>query len=549
LPAPDARRDLLLLALAALIPRLIAFGSLGVDHFDEGGYAMTAAAIASGDAPRGFYPLLHYLSPPVYFGTGAVLMALLGTSSATVLFGLSAAAGTATVLAVYLVGRRWLGRAAAGAAALAIALSDYHILYSRAGLTDALFLALLILALGAFARAEDRQSRSGAVLAGVLTGLAWNTKYHGWLAGAIAAAALIPAFVAATARGRRDLILRLVIAAAVAVVLYVPWVLYVDGRPGGYSRLTAEHARFLKPASLVQNALAQLRAQWYLEGWTARLAPLALAAWLALTDVRARRVDTVVWAITLTVMTVLVGATAMLGILGAWGVVLLLKRHGLRWTPHWFALAFFGTFTVLTPLYTPYPRLLLPWLAAAALLAGVTIERLLTVGPSGRFRLAAPIAVAVVGGIVMGLRGLRPAAVPWAPRDQLRAGAEEVRRLASVSEPIVVLGEPGVVYYLRQSGREAWHIDRPEEASRYVPAGSPFYLVGGIYSRRVRGSRSLEAWLTQRPEGVLAGTARVAGMSDVRLLEDFSALNARRFRRETRGDYDLRVYHIGRSAP
>jgi 4-amino-4-deoxy-L-arabinose transferase-like glycosyltransferase len=137
LPAPDARRDLLLLALAALIPRLIAFGSLGVDHFDEGGYAMTAAAIASGDAPRGFYPLLHYLSPPVYFGTGAVLMALLGTSSATVLFGLSAAAGTATVLAVYLVGRRWLGRAAAGAAALAIALSDYHILYSRAGLTDA----------------------------------------------------------------------------------------------------------------------------------------------------------------------------------------------------------------------------------------------------------------------------------------------------------------------------------------------------------------------------------------------------------------------------
>ena len=112
--APDAsvRWDVVLLALAAAVLRVIAFDRLGVDHFDEDGYAMTAAAIAAGEVPRGIYPLLHFPSPPLYFGTGAALMALFGTTSASVLLDLSAAGGVATVVAVYLVGRRWLGRAA-----------------------------------------------------------------------------------------------------------------------------------------------------------------------------------------------------------------------------------------------------------------------------------------------------------------------------------------------------------------------------------------------------------------------------------------------------
>lgn len=548
-PDPSFRWDVVLLALAAAVLRVIAFDRLGVDHFDEGGYAMTAAAIASGDVPRGIYPLLHWLSPPLFFGTGAALMALFGTTSASVLLGLSAAAGVATVVAVYLVGRRWFGRAAGGAAALAVALSDYHILYSRAGLTDALFVALFVMALAAFARAEDRQSRWTAALAGLLTGLAWNTKYHGWLAGVIAVAALLPAFAAAGTRERRALVLRLVIAGAIALALYVPWLLYVDGRPGGYGRVAAEHARFLKPASLVQNTLAQLRAQLYLEGWTARLAPLALVGWIAVVHAQARRAGTLAWAGALTILTLALGATSVLGVLAVGGAVILVRRHGWRWTPHWFALAFFGAFTLLTPLYTPYPRLLLPWLAAAALLAGVTIEWLVMTELPARLRIATPVAVALAAVILLGARGLRPAAVPWRPRDQLRLGAQEVNRIAGAPEPIVVLGEPAVVFYLRRLGREAWHVDRPDDVSRYVPSGTPFYLVGGVYSRRVRGGRSLAAWLEQHPEGVAAGTAHVADMSDVRLLDDFSPDGARRFRREARDDYDLRVYRVTRPVP
>jgi len=542
------RRDLVLLAAAALAFRVIVFGRLGIDHFDEGAYAMSAAAIAGAEGTRGLYPLQQLLSPPLYFGAVAGLMVLFGSTSAAIAFGLSIAAGVASVVAVYLAGRHWFGRAAGGAAALAVALSDYHILYSRAGLTDALFLALFVLALAAFAHAEDSRSRRMAALAGVLTGLAWNTKYHGWLAGVIAIGALVPAFLAGTARERRAMALRIGIAGAIAGALFLPWFLYVQSLEGGYSRVASQQARFLNPGLLIQHTLGQLRAQLYLEGWTARLAPLALAGWIAVVHPPARRTGALAWAVALTVLGLALGATTLLGLLAVLGAMILVRRHGRRWTLHWFGLAFFAVFTVLTPVYAPYPRLLLPWLAAAALLAGVAVEWLLLLEFPARGRIIAPAALVLAAGILIAGRDLRPAAVPWRAREQLRVAAQEVNRIAGASEAIVVLGEPGVVFYLRRLGRTAWHVDRPEEALRYVSPGTPYYLVGGIYSRRIRGPRSLAAWLEEHPEGVVAGTAHVADMSDVRLLEDFSPEGARRFRREARDDYDLRVYHVNRMA-
>jgi hypothetical protein len=545
---PDANgwRDAAILALVAAVLRSVAFGRLGVDHFDEGGYAMSAAALALGDGRAVMYPLQHWLSPPVFFGLGALLMKLFGTVSAAVLLALSAAAGAGTVAVVYLAGRRWFGRAAAGVAALAVALSDYHILYSRTGLTDVLFTGLLVLAVASYSLAEERERWPLAVLAGLATGLAWNTKYHGWLAAIIAAAAVLPGLVAVERRPWRGALVRLVIAAVVAAACYAPWALYVQAQEGGYAQLAAEHGRFLKPARAVQNTLAQLRAQLYLEGWTARLAPLAMVAWVALFRAAARRTDAVWWAAALSLISLAVGATTVLALLGFGGVVVLLIRHGRRWTPHWYPLSFLAVFTVLTPLYQPYPRLLLPWLVAIALLAGPGLEALLTADLPARVRRVAPLAVTLAAGLLLGLRGLRPAASPWQPRDGLRLAVLEADRIAVDRAPIVVIGEPAVVFYLRRLGREAWHVDRPADAARYARAGAPaYYLVGGIYSRRVRGPQSLAVWLTEHAEATEVGRAHPPVMSDVRLLDDFGPVAARRFRQEQRDDYDLAIYRVG----
>ena len=102
-----------------------------------------------------------------------------------------------------------------------------------------------------------------------------------------------------------------------------------------------------------------------------------------------------------------------------------------------------------------------------------------------------------------------------------------------------------MVFELRRLGRVARHIDLAADATRSMPQGSPFYLVGGIYSRRVGGPISLASWLQAHPEASLTGTASVPTVGDVRLLDDFSTDDAHAFRRSRlRNDYDLTVYHV-----
>lgn len=533
-------RDLAFLLIIAAALRFAAPRSFGLDHFDESAYAMTAAALAHGQWPGGIYPLQHYLSPPLFFGLSAALMRA-GGLQAQSLFWISAVAGVATVAIVYLAGRRWFGRAAAGAAALIVTLSDFHVLYSRAGLTDILFAALLVLAVWLFAEAEDRRSLPLAALAGMVTGLAWNTKYHGWLAAVVATAAVVPRLVARERPPWLPTVIRLAVASGVAAAMYVPWALYVEDQPGGYARLTLEHARFLRPLRAFQSAVMQVDYQRYLEGWLARLTPLAICAWIMWVEPRARRRDGVLIAAVLTLASFALGSTMAIGLLALCGVALLLGRHGLDWSRHWYAIALFAVFTVLTPLYRPYARLLLPWFMAAAFLAGVSAQAALTTSTRRRWR---PYAAALAGlfAVLIVARGLPEAASPWRDRTSLRTATEELAAIAPEPLPFVVLGEPGVVQYLRENGREAWVANRPRDTTRHVPAGGAYYLVGGIYSRRLGGEDSHKEWLAQHPEVTLVGHVRVADVSDVRLLDDFSPPGARRFRQDHTGEYDLNVY-------
>lgn len=533
---------MILIVLVAAVLRVVAVNGLGIDHWDEGAYAISARAVSIGDL-HGIFDRQYVLAPPMYFTTAGVLAAIFRTSSDAMMFAVSIVAGIACVLALYLAGTMWGGRVVGGVAALSLSLSDFHVLYSRAALTDALFLTLFVVALAAFTRAELQKSTWWAILGGVATGLAWNTKYHGWLAGVVAAGAVLPLVLTSNAGERKATAMRLITAAAVALLMFVPWLLVLERYFGGYAAVATQHARFLEPRDAIVNLVRHWRAQVYLEGWGTMLTPLALVGWVTLVDVRARRASSLAWVVALTALAFAIGGISVLGVLAVAGAVLLVRQHGRRWTPHWFALAFFAAFSALTPFYEPFPRLLLPWVASAMVLSGVALERIL-LQETTRRGLAVPLALAAAGMAILVIRGLPSTANPWQPRRHLAHAAYALDSLTSGPAPVVVVGETGIVFYLLERGRDAAAVNSPTEAPEHVRAGTPYYIVGGIYSRRIKGQASLASWLERNPGVRQVGTLPVRGMSDIRLLDDFAPPGARRYRRENRDDYDLRVYLV-----
>jgi len=138
----------MLLSLAAGF-RFWTYTRLGIDHYDEGGYAMSALAIYEWRADL-LYPLQHFLSPPLFFLLAGIGMYLLGAPTDLALMLTSSIAGTLTVGVVYMLARNNFGREAGIAAGILIALADYHISFSQAGLTDVTFCLFFLLALGDF---------------------------------------------------------------------------------------------------------------------------------------------------------------------------------------------------------------------------------------------------------------------------------------------------------------------------------------------------------------------------------------------------------------
>ena len=540
-----AVRDLVILCAIAAVVRGWAFGRLGLSHYDEGGYAMSAQALARGDFTA-LYPLQHFLSPPFYFGFSGVLARLFGLAAERALFLVSAGFGVLTVALVYAAARSWFGRAAGGAAALLVALSDFHIVLSRIGLTDVTFAAWFVMAVWLVSLAEQRRSIGLAALAGAAIGLAWNTKYHGWLVGVVAVAAVLPGLLRSPREEWRGTILRLAVAAGVAIALYLPWLLYVQSQEGGYARLAAEHRRFLQPARFHRASLMLMRQQLAMDGWPSRLAPVLAFLWCAWL-LRARGLTVLAWAAALLLAGLGLGETATLGIAALAAVVMLLREHGLfSRGSYWFALAFFAVFTVLSPLYRPYARLLLPWVLACALLASALLARLAARASSavdGRRGLLGPAAAGAVALAALLVRGVPGSAPTWAPTDGFARAAGPLDSITRGQLPVAVLGEPGMVAYLRARGRTAWALNNMPDLANYLQPGQEAWLVGGIYSRRSRGTNSMSAWLEAHAVG-LAAEVSVTRVNDVRLLDDFNPRQAREWWAAPRDDYALRIYRI-----
>jgi predicted membrane-bound mannosyltransferase len=205
-------RDRRLEAVLVILVILLGFGlrglrpsAMAVEHFDEGVYASN---LYSGHLDPPFaYPMRHLYAPP--FFPALLEWAQIVAGPGAVMW-VNVVLGSLTVLAVWWTTRCWFGRSAAIAAALLAATSEYHIAFSRMALTD-VPLSLFML-LGVFAGWKGVLTGRPLWIAagGTLAGVAWCTKYNGWLTLAITgtgtlAAYLVPKLLPGYARTARPL--------------------------------------------------------------------------------------------------------------------------------------------------------------------------------------------------------------------------------------------------------------------------------------------------------------------------------------------------------
>lgn len=201
-----------------------------VEHPDEPAVLETAVRmVQEGDANPGkfLYPSLHYymlaavVRAHAAWGVARGLYASIGDLPAkTYLYttapelyvwgrALTAVLGALTVPLLYLLGRRMFDWRVGLLAALALALSAYHVQHSHFITTDVptgVWVTLLLL--GAWSVATTGDWR-GYLLAGVATGLAAGTKYNAGVIGLALGVAAAIYVVAAWREGKRSAVWRL----------------------------------------------------------------------------------------------------------------------------------------------------------------------------------------------------------------------------------------------------------------------------------------------------------------------------------------------------
>jgi hypothetical protein len=489
--------------VAVLIVLAIGFGlraaypaRMAVEHFDEGVYASDLYSPLTDER----YPAQQLYAPPL-LPTLLYWAAVFGGSHAVMW--VNVLAGSATLVVVWWMVRSWWGPSSALAVLAILALDPFHIAFSRAALTDVL-LGLWMTAGVAFGVRAVAQGGWGNILAaGVFASVAWWTKYNGWLTLAITGAgtagwlvgdpilcrvwrrrsdssgAPVSVSSVSTALGRWA------VTAVIAVAGWLPW-LWKLRQYGGYGPVAKNHAGYFTG----------------LENWLAN-AGQQLAA--------IAHFDFVVIAFTASVV---VGLSLAVGGRAASNrdPIVTRSNHSLA---NWTLAAWLIGLSVAVPLYRPYPRLILPWMIAAAVVAGGVLSWF--AGRLSRRRDAAAVGRASEGAFcnpeheglcwlaLLPLAALasflfKEAPFPaWQDRRSLQTCAGQIiERLRSEPLPlgtddyrtaIYVLAEPGLFFHLAaaQSTSPIDHLT--QAASDYgmaAPGGHrsaiPAFLVTGPHA-------------------------------------------------------------------
>lgn len=380
---------------------------LAVEHFDEGVYASNIFFLDDPQVP--VYPDQHLYAPPLLPVVIQYAMILFGTSNVAAI-AVNIFAGSLTVPLVWWVGRRWFGPTAGLASATLVALSDAHIFFCRTALTDVL-LCFWLLAAVYFAReALTTRRRTSLFAAGALTGLAWWTKYSGWLPlaivmagliawrvlgdlGAAARAELMQPRMAKILRPLAGSLMRWCIVALVAFLVWLPWLSALQPE-GGYAAVAANHRGYIVGLSGWWNSFrAQASNLYMLDAAASWLSPfLALVVCVLYARLSKRRCtwNALLWNRLMVLGLPLFclsgialgvgGALTFVAVGGAVSLFAARKTPGIvasnsdpRWLSFWMLAAWFAGLSVTIPLYAPYPRLMLPWLMVCWLGAGAAL--------------------------------------------------------------------------------------------------------------------------------------------------------------------------------
>ncbi len=536
--APELIAAVAIVLVAGLL-RFWAPGSVGIEHYDEGVYVISAFDLSEPGMGHRLYPDQMFFSPPLYVALVALAHAMVGGSLDRVAVLVSALFGTLTVGLLWWIGRSWFGSAAGLAAAAMLALSDFHIALSRAALTDVTFAFFLLAAVALIVGAFDRDSLLLAALAGLCTGLAWNTKYHGWLAVALGLVAWA-GFVLWRRQpvGWRRAAAAWGIIGGIALVSYLPWAVWVQRQPGGYAALTAWQGAFLD-FRWSANLLRHAREQIFLDGRLTDVSVM-IAAGLAFVAMPGRRpgyrTASILGAIAL--LSWLAGGWVAMLAAGAAGAVALAARPD--HLSSWLAGAWLVVFAALTPLYFPYARLFLPITVIGCLLSGLALSVLAASGqarPSGaRAAASGCIAVAIVVGLLPRPSG--PARDPLRPARGAAEAASLMSHLIPLGSRVKVIEEPPVAWYLYGLGFDTLR----DVQDKVIPAGEtePVYVVTGFY-----GDAGLER---------LGGRVRLLGRfpfrpKDLRLLDDLRPPFPEDAVVAEPGRHDLMLYELAPAVP
>ncbi|MEK6262495.1 MAG: glycosyltransferase family 39 protein [Planctomycetota bacterium] len=498
-------------------------GRMAIEHFDEGVYASNFwFEVEQG----GEYPARHLYAPPLLPMAieWTMIVASLGGIKPTGFIPMipSLMAGLATIPSMWWVGRRWFGPSAGIVAAWLVAASDFHASYSRAALTDVPVCLFMLWGVYFIWQALQTGTRRDILLAGLFTGLAWWTKYNGWLPLAIGllGGAAWQLSLPRAERRLRQFATRWSLVALTAFAIWLP-VLGGLQKYGGYAAVAVNHRQYLvgfagwrssawrqlTVVGLYENLLGlvyEINDELSEQLLRKRLADPSIPPPPSTPTINLPAEYSWHWDRMLVAgkRTLSLATLPLLLILAVSGLTigLVSDRRSARGLGLWLMAAWLAGMSFATPMYHPYPRLVMPWLMATWIGVGLGAELWWERGhqqgnsAKSHFGLWKPtwlelmVLVCLMGiGIVRLLVGT---AHVWRDRGQFQLASYQIaERIQSVTHDsgfspheavVYVIGEPAIVNGLRSHGLP---YTAPVQDLRFVssPQIRPTFLV---FSRR-----------------------------------------------------------------